>query len=206
MSHSKNLVLAIGFMLLFIPSASISSQTFEEIVFGDIPPEDLALTQLESDTSADAYVLHDQVNHEIYKHNFSFRKRTIVHRRLKLFQASSFERSDVEIGYFTETEKVKGLKAAIYLPSGEIIDLDRRDFIREEEDDDFSVVKFTFPQVTEGAVIEYQYEVESESIIQTDKYYFQEDIPVRRAVYDAYIEGANTYVAVSNCIDRKAHV
>ncbi|MEL6668205.1 MAG: DUF3857 domain-containing protein, partial [Bacteroidota bacterium] len=127
-------------------------------------------------------------------------KRTIVHRRLKLFQASSFERSDVEIGYFTETEKVKGLKAAIYLPSGEIIDLDRRDFIREEEDDDFSVVKFTFPQVTEGAVIEYQYEVESESIIQTDKYYFQEDIPVRRAVYDAYIEGANTYVAVSNCI------
>ncbi|MEL6668407.1 MAG: hypothetical protein AAFP08_05520, partial [Bacteroidota bacterium] len=75
MSYSKNLVVAISFMLLFIPSASIFSQTFEEIVFGDIPPEDLALTQLESDTSADAYVLHDQVNHEIYKHNFSFRKR-----------------------------------------------------------------------------------------------------------------------------------
>ncbi|MEM6878121.1 MAG: DUF3857 domain-containing protein [Bacteroidota bacterium] len=201
MSHPKNLALAIGFMLLFIPSASISSQTFEEIVFGDIPPEDLALTQLESDTSADAYVLHDQVNHEIYKQYNSYEILTTIHRRVKLFQSSSFDRADVEIEYFTDGEKVKNLQATIYLPDGQTFELDRRDIIREEIDDDNSIVKFTFPQVTEGAIIEYKYELESEYFIQTKKHYFQEDIPVRRSVFDAYAEAATSFVAVSNCFE-----
>ena len=38
-------------------------------------------------------------------------------------------------------------------------------------------MKFTFPQVTEGAVLEYQYRLSSESIFQLREWYFQHEIP-----------------------------
>lgn len=119
------------------------------------------------------------------------------HRRVKLLKPSSFERADVEIIYNRDYEKVSNLKAAIHLPTGGTITLKRSDFIRERYDDDRDIFKFTFPQVTEGAVIEYSYVTYDDYPTVPSRYYFQEDIPVRWAEYKAQIPMYFNYVSLA---------
>ncbi|MEM6396045.1 MAG: DUF3857 domain-containing protein [Bacteroidota bacterium] len=189
---------AISLLFLF---SMLSAQDASEIEFGIIPPEDLAMARLESDTSAGAYVLHDEVRHRIEEHRRFFTLYTTVHRRLKFFSSSEFDRADIDIQYMIETQEVKNVEAAIYLPDGNKYVLTEDDFIEEDLDKDIAVVKFTFPQVTEGAIIEYRYDMTDENIFQLSRYYFQEDIPVRCAVFDAYAEILTTYIAISNSFE-----
>ncbi|MEL6275757.1 MAG: hypothetical protein AAFU03_11695, partial [Bacteroidota bacterium] len=60
------------------------------------------------------------------------------------------------------------------------------------------VIKFTFPQVTEGAVIEYSYRTIDEAYTILPKFHFMEDIPVRWAEYKVRIPGYFNYVSLSN--------
>lgn len=167
------------------------------VSFGKVDPADLAMTEMPSDTAADAMVLFNKS--EIF---FDYSNGAVVindlHRRVKLFRRSSFDRADVEIYYHTSTERISKLKATIHLPNGESFSLRRPDFIREDYSDEYKVIKFTFPQVTEGAIIEYSYRETDESIAILPEFYFQEEIPVRWAEFKVTVPEYFKYVSLSN--------
>ncbi len=73
-----------------------------------------------------------------------------------------------------------------------------KDIIRERYDDDRDIIKFTFPGVRVGAVLEYLYINTHESILVPSRYFFQEDIPVRYAEYRSSIPYMFNYVSLSN--------
>lgn len=187
--------------LVLITCCSLSAQ--KEFKLGKIDKADLAMTELPSDTSAGAYVLHHS---SILFFNLSDAPVMVqtVNRRVKLFKRSGFNEADVEIYYSPRYETLTSFKAQIHLPDGKTIKLRGKDFIREDYTDERKLLKFTFPQVTEGAIIEYTYRKTSERYTFLPRFYFQEDIPVRWAQYKADIPEYFRYVSLSNTHDRWA--
>lgn len=167
--------------------------------YGDVMRADRELTVAPGDSSAEAYVLFDLLRLGMIQDNDG---RPILqeyrHRQLKLLRESSFDRADVEFVYYRERENISTIKAQIHLPDGKTIKIPRKDMIRERYDDDRDIWKFTFPNVTEGAILEYAYTKSDEGITIPSRYYFQEDIPVRWAEYRALIPEYFNYVSLSN--------
>ncbi len=186
-------------MMSFI-TTSLFSQNAADIKFGKVSPEDRALmTAPGADSAAEAYVLYDVLDLDINQdpdgrpYMKEFR-----HRRLKLLTEASFERADVEIVYNRESQRLYALNAMVHLPDGGFEKLNKKDFIRERYDDDRDVLKFTFPGIREGAIIEYSYAKNDEYITVPARYFFQEDIPVRYAEYRAVIPYIFNYLSLSN--------
>lgn len=191
--------------ILAITCASLSAfaQTdYSQLKYGDIKPADRKMTVAPSDSSAEAYVLFDLLRMEMIQDNDG---RPILqeyrHRQLKLLRESSFDRADVELVYWRDSEKISSIKAQIHLPNGKTIKVPKKDMIRERYDDDRDIWRFTFPSVTEGAILEFAYTTSDEGITIPSRYYFQEDIPVRWAEYRAAIPGYFNYVSLSNAVN-----
>lgn len=185
---------------LFLFTLSLTAQTdYSKYKFGDISKADRALMEVPGDSTAEAYVLFDLLRLELI---LNPEGRPILqeyrHRQEKLLRESSFDRADIQILYWKESEKINSIKAAIHLPNGKTIKISRKDMIRERYDDDRDVWKLTYPGVTEGAIIEYAYVKSDEGITVPSRYYFQEDIPVRWAEYRAAIPEYYNYVSLSN--------
>lgn len=169
-----------------------------EIKFGKLDVNDRRMMSLPTDTTAEAYVLHDELSLDFVQ---SSEGRPMLseyrHRRVKLFTPSSFDRADIEIVYNRESDRLSKMRATIHFPDGGSQKLSKSDFIRERYDDDRDIYKFTFPGVREGATIEYSYVKTDEFIVIPSRYFFQESIPVRWAEYRAFIPGYFNYVSLS---------
>ncbi|MEM9526733.1 MAG: DUF3857 domain-containing protein, partial [Bacteroidota bacterium] len=190
---------SIVYLLIFIPLISFSQDDPGEVKFGDITTADRQLTVAPGDSSADAYVLYDLLDMSlVLDPTGSPMLKEKRHRRVKLLRESSFDHADVELGYYRKSQGITGLKAIIHLPDGGVKKLGKSDFIREHLNEDYDTYKFTFPNVAEGAIIEYTYTKTSDGITIPARYYFQEDIPVRWAEYRASIPAYFNYVSLGN--------
>jgi hypothetical protein len=187
-------------LLLCFAVTILAAQDPVKIKFGKISPEDRALmTAPGVDSSAEAYVLHDAIDVEFLQDNDG---RPLLkeyhHRRVKLLTEAGFDRADIQLVLSRNYEKIYGIKAIIHFPDGGSEKLSNKDIIRERYDDDRDIIKFTFPGVRVGAVLEYLYINTHESILVPSRYFFQEDIPVRYAEYRSSIPYMFNYVSLSN--------
>jgi transglutaminase-like putative cysteine protease len=117
---------------------------------------------------------------------------------VKLFRESAFKRADVELTYIRKFEKISQIEAFIYLPEGGVKKLTSKDIFWDRYDDERDVWRITFPNVTEGVVIEYAYLRTNKGIATPSRYYFQENIPVRWAEYKASIPVFFKYISLGN--------
>jgi hypothetical protein len=155
-----------------------------DMKFGEIKNADLLMTKWESDTAAEAAVLgeigaynmRDDIND---RYGFEL----IVHRRVKIFKKSAFERANIVLTYRSEDnwEFYKDIKAHTILPNGVKVPVEKKEIRTEKLDKEYSSIKFTFPKVAEGCVLEYEYTKSTRNIFYPE-WYFQEDIPVRFSV------------------------
>ena len=167
--------------LLFVIAMPFFLHAQKPMKWGKIPREDLQMTEYPADTSAGAVVLADIGNIEL---DFTTGKTRVVftrHRRIKILKPSGFEWGDVSLEYYAknQSEKLYALKAQTITPEGEKIALKRPDFHTEKVNDDWNRKTFSFPQVSEGCVLEYTYKIESYDFYSLPKWYFQDEIPVR---------------------------
>jgi hypothetical protein len=149
--------------------------------FGKVPAEDLAMRIYESDTSAAAVVLGD-----FGEVKFHFKENDVGylfhrHRRIKILKRSGFDQGDIVIPFYSKKrlEDVKNIKALVISPDGQVTDVSKREIFEEQVNDYWSRVRFTIPNLAEGCVIEYQYNIVSTAIFQLPEWYFQEEIPIR---------------------------
>lgn len=156
--------------LCLVMSISALAQKSREpkVKFGDIKPEEFTKDYSSLDSAAEAVYLYEagSVKHEgnnqgwfsvIYK----------VHRRILLTSKNSFDDlSTVKIHLFedgTAKEKIENLQAATYnLENGKVVQTKvDKNSIFKDKDGDYQVVKFTFPNIKEGSIIEYTYTTNS---------------------------------------------
>jgi Domain of Unknown Function with PDB structure (DUF3857) len=182
-------------LLFFVFSFNTFAQKPAPIEFGNIPMEDLQMKIYAKDSSAEAVVLCDYGEY-FYTFgdypNVNYRR----HVRIKIFKKTGFDRANIKIAYRegndNRHESIQKLKAVSYnLENGNIATytLDKKNIFDDKANKTLHYQTFTLPQVREGSVIEYSYEIESGLWYDLRSWEFQKDIPVVWSELRAIIPG-----------------
>ena len=186
-------------LLLFVTLSvlKLPAQDVPEVTFGQLSDADRSLMTVPGDTSAEAYVLYDRQGLD-FEYNETDGPSLVetFHQRIKLLRPSAFERANVSIRYNPKYEKIEEVEGYIHLPTGGTLPVTADQVKDERVGEERSVVKFTFPRVSEGAVIEYRYKRRAASILVPTPFVFQQDIPVRWAQFDAMIPPYYGYITL----------
>lgn len=192
-------LLSLCLLALSLTSLFAQDQEPLDVKFGRLLPEDLTALPTGRDSAAEAYLLYNReymtVNWKPDGTPVTVRE---IHRRVKLLRPTSFERANVEVRYYWKSESISDIKAVVYQPNGVAYDLKKKEILREDIDETRRAYKWTFPQITEGAIIEYTYTEQSEGIVVPTRFYFQEDIPTRYVEYATRIPQIFNYVNIGN--------
>jgi len=169
------------FILLLILSYQSKSQELSRFEkFGKITTSDLNLKYYKIDSGANAVILSDIGSAEIEgnsENSFSFK--ITRHKVVHILNKNGYAEAVVEIPLFiakNAEEKIKKFKAVTYnLEGGKIEEtkLEKSNEFSEKATKNHKIVKYTFPKVKEGSIIEYEYEVESPFYSIVDPWYFQ---------------------------------
>lgn len=173
------------FILLLLLSASLFKPNSLQsqpppMEFGKVPVSALKMQVYEADSTAAAVVLCDYATALVEPHTTSYHLVWKHHKRIKLINKQGFDYANIVIPFysFEKREEFTFDDAAVYLPDGKKFNLTRKDVVVERVNDYYSLAKFTFPQVTEGCVIEYAYTINAKSIYELREWFFQAEIPV----------------------------
>ncbi len=189
----KNMKLLLSYLIFFIFTYTSFCQIDFDTNVEEVNKEELLLKQYKNDSLANALVLFEKANLYIDEEN-EYKFRTDYFFRIKLFNKDAFSRSDIVIPTYKE-EEVLDIQATTYnLVNDEIVKtkLEEKDIFVIERDEFWTETKFTFPNVSEGAIIEYSYSIIS-PYSQLDDWYFQSDIPKIKSEFNASILGNFDY-------------
>ncbi len=169
-------------------SISVIAQDYK-INWGKITQQEVDLKQVEYDSSASAVVLSEygSVSAKIGD-GVTLNRYT----RIKILNEAGKDYADIQIPYFHYENKewITDLKAQIInvVDGKPVIDvLDKKDFFRVKIDDKRSELRFTFPKVAVGSIIEFRYTRESKSYFTLESWEFQNEIPTLHSYFKALI-------------------
>jgi Domain of Unknown Function with PDB structure (DUF3857) len=172
------------FLLLFLSATLFRPNPLRSqpppMEFGKVSVPELKMKVYEADSTAAAVVLCDYATAVVEPHTTSYHLVWKHHKRIKLLNKQGFDYANVAIPFYSHEKREEFLfdDAAVYFPDGKKINLTRKDVVVEKINAYFSLAKFTFPQVTEGCVIEYAYTIQAKSIYELREWFFQSEIPV----------------------------
>ena len=155
-----------------------------EIEFGKVLSNDLAMTTYPLDSAAEAVVLAAKGRLSIEEGREGLELFFTNFRRVKLLKKSAFNsEGNIKITYYSKDryEDLRSVKAAVIQPDGTRYELTKKEFFEEKVSAEYTTKKFAFPNLTEGCIIEYQYEMTSQNLSTLKDWQFQENIPVRHS-------------------------
>lgn len=173
-------------VLLFFISMFVFSQ-HKFLKYPEFNKNELSKTKSTIKEDAPAEILYSSISNLIINGQLE----TKVFKRIKIYnKEKSSQYLDVEIPLYEgngEKESVSGLKAVTYnLDNDKVVTskVEKDAKFRSKEQKNRFIQKFTFPNVKDGSIIEYQYQVNSPFLQLLDKTYLEFDIPV---IYEEYI-------------------
>ncbi len=177
--------------------------------FGVISDEERALTQYKNDESAEAVVLYDIGESIFFDTEDGYEIRFTHSKRIKILDRTGSKYAEVSIPFYTEgndrTEKVYGIEAYTYLEeNGKWTKkaLDQKSIYEEKLSEKWRVKKFVFPEVKEGAIIEYRYVLETPFHFNLPDWTFQDRIPTVYSQYTVHLLPFYEYVFIAQGIQK----
>lgn len=189
--YIKSILLLISLVLFHNINAQISNIQ----VFGEPLPEEFALANYNPDPEAAGVVLYERGNYTVDEVDGYIRLIKNVHRKIKVFKAKDFKYANIEIPYYRENnirENVTKLKAITH--NGKI-----KEFVADkaifdtDEDPNWSQKKFTFPNVQDGSILEYTYQIETPYFQNFGDWSFMNDLPTIYSELHTEIPGNFNY-------------
>lgn len=174
--------------------------------FGDISEEDLQMTVYPKDSSAAAVILLDYGELEVNDPYYADLGYKFYHlRRIKILNKSAFSEGDIAIPFkhHEDEELVKNIRAYVYTPDGEKYKLKKSAIFEEKVNKYYSRISFALPNLTEGSIIEYEYELYSDAVFTLRPWYFQQALPVRYSEYKVANQSYFTYTMISTGLPNK---
>ncbi len=167
----------------------------KKIKFGKILDEHLNLEQCSFDPEAGAVVLYDGGSLWFdVSASGQFQLNMERHIRLKILNQSEFGQADIEIPYYTGDDNrasISGVKAHTIIPGTgkdiEVVKVEKSNIFKQKDNDYYSSIKFSFPKVDEGVILEYKYKLVTPYLSALKTWVFQRNIPVLNATYEARI-------------------
>lgn len=161
-----------------------------EIVFGKITQEEIEMENYEKDKDAKAVILYDKGQSIFFDTDNGYDIRFIRHKRIKIFNKSESQNAEISIPYYVDgygkTEIVKSIEAVTYNTTDGRLTKNRLDpatIYEERINEKWYNKKFVFPNVQDGAIIEYRYVLETPFHFNLPDWTFQDRIPT---VYSEY--------------------
>ena len=152
--------------------------------FGEIDSLDFTLKACPFEQEANAMKIFDIQEMEYEPSAFEGKIRTEKRVRIKIFNEKGFANATIYIPYYSNKKntKIEELKGVIYNKdiSGKITveKLEEADFFTEKAMEKVGVLRFTFPNLKPGSVIEYSYLMTEKNRLYFDPWIIQSVIPV----------------------------
>lgn len=185
-------------LLLILLSFTISySQNEFNSKNSSVSKNDLETNIYTKDSTANALVIYEIGNSYIDK--FDFKLKHKFQQKLKIINRKGFDEATISISLSNNDiseEKILNIVATTFnLIDGEIVStkLNEKDIFEDIKNDHWKVVKFTLPNIKEGSVITYSYEIESPFIYKYIGWEFQSNIPKLYSEYRTSIPGNYDY-------------
>ena len=175
----------------------LSINIYSQSVFNSenftVTSADLETNFYEKDSTANALVLYEYGNS--YVDDRDFRLKTEIKKKIKIFNKQGFNKATIQIYLYNKDrrrEKVTNIMATTYNVENGLVtktQLNENDIIEEVYNENNSIIKFTFPNLKEGSVINYSYMIDSPFMFKYKEWDFQEDIPKLYSEYNTSIPG-----------------
>ena len=165
-------------LLLCLNTSGLSAQF--KMPFGDISPAELSNKSYLPDPGADAIILSDIGTASLnYVNEFYVELERDI--RIRIVNSNGFDYANIEIPVPENDEMISYRASTFNLKNGEKAEtkIEKKSFITEKVTNLDKILKFNFPDVHEGSVIEYSYIIrfKKESIFTLVPWEFQSDIP-----------------------------
>ena len=181
-------ILITGIILALFAKTSFS-QEYPRIP-GNLSQEEINLKFYAKDTEAPALVLYDLGESEFFESENGYDIRFTRKKRIKIFSKAGIEYSEITLPFYSEsfvkTEKVNIVNAVTYNYENDKIvarPLDKSTIYEVILNERWKAKKFTFPNVREGSIIEYEYVLETPFHFNLPDWTFQDRIPTHYSEY-----------------------
>lgn len=178
-------------LLLFIPYFFINAQTGFNAESFNVTRSDLETNVYEKDTTANALVIYEYGKSYVHKEKYNLR--TQEKYKIKILNQEGFKAANITIYLYQNKdskELINNLTATTYnLIDGKVTSTKLGDdaIFREKHNDNYTLVKFTLPNIKEGSVISYSYTRISPFMFKYKGWNFQSDIPKLYSEYNTSI-------------------
>ena len=180
-------------ILALVLSSYIAFSQDDPIKWGKISQQEVDLKVVDYDSSATAVILCDAGKIYVNRGDGVIFRR---HIRIKILDAAANDQADIVIPFYHKTEKIISQNAqTINVENGKPkkSEVSKKDFFKATVNENWSELRFTFPEVRAGSIIEYAYSVESENYTNLESWNFQSDIPTLKSHFHASIDGQLQY-------------
>ncbi len=176
-------------VFVFVLFANVTfSQSDINIEFGKPTAKDFEINSYESEPEAAGVVLYESGNYyavSIVKKT-AFRLVKEIHRKIKVFDVAKFGDYTVEIPYYVGNgfyeEEVLDYKAITH--NGILQNVVKDDsYYKIEKSRGRKALKFTFPNVQNGSILEYKYTLVSPYFFDFEGWEFQNEFPTLVSVF-----------------------
>ena len=177
--------LLLALLVLLFSSVTSFAQDKSKAKFGNITPEDFAPKAYAVDSNATAVVIADIGSSAIEGNSKSWFSLVYKHyKRVHILNKNGYDVANVSIPIYvdgSDEEKLDRLKAVTYnLENGKVVEtkLDVKESVfKDKIDKNRSIKKFTFPNIKEGSIIEYEYTIVSDYLNNLQPWEFQGAYP-----------------------------
>ena len=177
--------------------------------FGKISQQEIEMKNYTKDKGAKAVILYDKGLSIFFDTDNGYDIRFTRHKRIKIFDKSESQNAEVSIPYYVDgygkTETVKSIEAVTYNTlDGRLTKkrLDPSTIYEERINERWYNKKFVFPDVQDGAIIEYRYVLETPFHFNLPDWTFQDKIPTIYSEYQVSMIPFYEYVFVVQGISR----
>jgi len=180
-----------------------------ELEFGKLSREEIEMKSYEKDQEAKAVILYDKGTSVFFDTENGYDIRFTRHKRIKIFDKSASQHAEVSIPYYVDgygkTEIVESIEAFTYnVTDGRLSKkmLDPSTVYDERINEQWYNKKFVFPDVQDGAILEYRYVLETPFHFNLPDWTFQDKIPTLYSEYQVSMIPFYEYVFIAQGISR----
>jgi Domain of Unknown Function with PDB structure (DUF3857)/Domain of Unknown Function with PDB structure (DUF3858) len=186
---SQRLFIIVSIIFLSLNCFS-QKDKIEKIKFGEVTQQDFEPNYKTLDSNAQAVILYDAGAATYESDNEAwFNVMYTYHKRIKLINKNAFDLATIEILLYKgegSEDNIEKLEAATYVFENGVITktkVDKESIFKDKASKDYTIKKFTFPNLKEGCIIEYAYRIISPRTYYLRSFYFQDKYPVIRSEY-----------------------
>lgn len=184
----------LSFILIF--SSFLNAQLNKKTYWGHITKAEIDFKEVLFEKDAGAVILYEE-GKTVVSQTFN----NTIYRRIKILNESGIQYANQELLYYSynNLERIGSLKAQTINDENGVTKtypIDQKEIFNVGLNEYYSTVKFTFPNVKVGSIIEFEYSLQDDNLYLIDAWRFQHELPTLYSKYEIFNESGLDYTSL----------